>query len=61
MTASTPMDALRLLAGLIAADVRNGGPLLAVALPAVEPRARGRGRPKSVPYAVAAISPSIAA
>lgn len=55
------MDALRLLAGLIAADVRTGGPVLAVALPAVEPRARGRGRPKSVPYAVAAISLSIAA
>lgn len=60
MTA-TPSDALCLLAGLIAADIRGGSPLLAVPLPAPEVPERRRGRPKSVPYAVAASPIAIAA
>ncbi len=54
MSAGSPTDALRLLAGLIAADLHAGSPALAVPLPPTEEPARRRGRPKSLPYAVAA-------
>jgi len=54
MSVSMPLDALRLLAGLIADDVRAGSPVLAMPSAVVEPPARKRGRPKSIPYAVAA-------
>ena len=54
MNAESPIDSLRLLAGLIAADLRAGSPVLALPLPDAEEPARGRGRPKSIPYAVAA-------
>ena len=48
--------ALRLLAGLIAADLRAGGPALtsAQSTPSPEVAPRKRGRPKSIPYAVSA-------
>lgn len=54
MSADYPIDALRLLAGLIAGDLRAGSPALAKTLPSAEEPVRRRGRPKSVPYAVAA-------
>ena len=56
MNVESPIDALRLLAGLIAADLRAGSPVLALPLPlpGAEEPARGRGRPKSIPFAVAA-------
>lgn len=56
-----PIDALRLLAGLIAADIRCGSPLLAVSAPLPETSQRRRGRPRSVPFAVAAAPLAIAA
>ncbi len=59
--AAAPTDALRLLAGLIAADIRGGGPLLAVPLPVSDPRVRGRGRPRSVPFAITLAPLAIAA
>ena len=45
-------DALRLLAGLIAADLRAGSPVLAQAAPPAQAERRRPGRPKSAPYAV---------
>ena len=47
-------DALRLLAGLIAADLRAGSPVLAQPTPPAQAERRGPGRPKSTPYAVVA-------
>ena len=47
-------DALRLLAGLIAADLRAGSPVLAQPAQPTEAPRRGPGRPKSIPYAVVA-------
>ncbi len=61
MTAESPIDALRLLAGLIAADLRVGSPVLALPLPAGDAAPPGRGRPKSIPFAVAAIRTARAA
>lgn len=61
MNAESPIDALRLLAGLIAADLRVGSPVLAMPLPASEGPTRGRGRPKSIPFAVAAVRTARAA
>jgi hypothetical protein len=48
--------ALRLLAGLIAADLRAGSPALTSAQtnPSPDIAPRKRGRPKSIPYAVSA-------
>lgn len=48
--------ALRLLAGLIAADLRAGSPALtsAQSTPSPEIAPRKRGRPKSTPFAVSA-------
>jgi len=62
VTAPTaPIDALRLLAGLIAADLRDGSSLLAVPVPPPVAPQRRRGRPKSVPFAVAVAPVAIAA
>lgn len=61
MSAPYQHDSLRLLAGLIAADIRDGSPLLAVPTPSPEAPQRRRGRPKSVPFAVAAAPIAIAA
>jgi hypothetical protein len=61
VSAATPPDALRLLAVLIAEDIRAGSPLLAMPCPVAEPPVRKRGRPKSIPYAVAAAPIAIAA
>jgi hypothetical protein len=47
-------DALRLLAGLIAADLRAGSPVLAQPTPSAHAEPRRPGRPKSTPYAVVA-------
>ncbi len=47
-------DALRLLAGLIAADLRAGSPVLAQPTPPAQEERRRPGRPKSTPYAVVA-------
>lgn len=52
MTDDTTMGALRLLASLIAADIRAGSGLLAFPLAATQPGPRKSGRPKSLPYAV---------
>ena len=49
-------DALRLLAWLIAADLRAGSPVLAQQTPPAQAARRGPGRPKSAPYAVVAAS-----
>ena len=61
MNAESPIDAVRLLAGLIAADLRAGSPVLTLSLPAADAPARGRGRPKAVPFAVAAVRAARAA
>ena len=53
MNAESPMDALRLLASLIAADLRAGSPVLHRPEPAAEEPPR-RGRPKLVPFIVVA-------
>jgi hypothetical protein len=47
-------DALRLLGGLIAADLRAGSPVLAKPTPPAQAERRRPGRPKSIPYAVVA-------
>jgi hypothetical protein len=63
MTAASPApsDAIRLLAGWIAADLRDGAPVLAQPTSALRPPERRPGRPKSVPYAVASSSLAFAA
>jgi len=53
MNAESPRDALRLLASLIAADLRAGSPVLHRPEP-TEEDAPHRGRPKLVPFAVVA-------
>jgi hypothetical protein len=53
MNAESPRDALRLLASLIAADLRAGSPVLHRSEPPAEETPR-RGRPRLVPYAVLA-------
>lgn len=52
MTDETTLGALRLLASLIATDIRHGSGLLAIPLGPVEGGPRKRGRPKSIPFAV---------
>jgi hypothetical protein len=55
------MDALRLLAALIADDIRAGSPALAAPVAVANVPARRHGRPKSAPYAVAAVPLPLAA
>lgn len=51
MNAGSPRDALRLLASLIAADLRAGSPVLNRPETTEEDAPR-RGRPKLIPFAV---------
>ena len=53
VSADDARDALQVLAGLIAADIRAGTPALAVRSSMANNAHRRPGRPKAAPYAVA--------